>query len=62
MKANVFKNHLSLIVDFEKYCRVYQCMMHCDKLRYCNCNYYRDTKTCLTTVRESFPGGVYHNP
>ena len=60
MKVNVFKNHLGLIVDFEKYCRVYQCM-HCDNLWYRNCHYYRHTKTCLTTVCESFPGGVYHN-
>ena len=60
MKVNVFKNHLSLIVDFEKYCHVYQCM-HCNKLWYQNCHYYRHTKTCLTTVCESFPGGVYHN-
>ena len=60
MKVNVFKNHLSLIVDFEKYCHVYQCM-HCDKLWYQNRNYYRHTKTCLITVHKSFPGGVYHN-
>ena len=60
MKVNVFKNHLSLIVDFKKYSRVYQCM-HCDKLWYRNCHYFRHTKTCLTTVCESFPGGVYHN-
>ena len=60
MNVNVFKNHLSLIVDFEKYCHVYQCI-HCDKLWYCNSHYYRHTKICLTTVRESFPGGVYHN-
>ena len=60
MKVNVFKNHLSLIEDFEKYSHVYQCM-HCDKLWYQNRNYYRHTKTCLTTVRESFPEGVYHN-
>ena len=60
MKVNVFKNHLSLILDFEKYCRVYQCM-HCNKLWYQNRNYYRHTKTCLTTVHENFPGGVYHN-
>ena len=61
IKVIVFKNHFSLIIDFEKYCCVYQCM-HCDKLWYRNCDYYRHTKTCLTTVRESFPGGVYHNP
>ena len=61
MKVNVFKNHLSLIINFEKYSRVYQCM-HCDKLWYRNCHYYRHNKTCLTTVRESFPGGVYRNP
>ena len=60
MKVNIFKNHLSLIVDFEKYCCVYQCI-HCDKLWYRNNNYYRHTKTCLTTVHENFPGGVYHN-
>ena len=60
MKVNVFKNHLSLILDFEKYCCVYQCI-HCDKLWYRNNNYYRHTKTCLTTVHENFPGGVYHN-
>ena len=60
IKVNAFKNHLSLIIDFEKYCHVYQCM-HCDKLWYRNCHYYRHIKICLTTVRESFPGGVYHN-
>ena len=51
---------MSLIVDFEKYCHVYQCM-HCDELWYRNCDYYRHTKTCFTTVHESFPRGVYHN-
>ena len=61
LKVNVFENHLSLIIDFEKYCGVYQCK-HCDKLWYRNCHYYRHTKTCTTTVHESFPGGVYHNP
>ena len=61
MKVNVFENHLSLIIDFEKYCRVYQCK-HCDKLWYQNYNYHRHTKTCTATVHESFPGGVYHNP
>ena len=61
MKVNVFKNHLSLIVDFEKCCRVYKCI-HCDKLRYRNCDCYHHTKTCLTTFRKSFRGGVYHNP
>ena len=61
MKVNVFENHLSLIIDFEKYCSVYQCK-HCDKLWYRNSDYYRHTKTCTTAVYESFPGGVYHNP
>ena len=60
MKVNLFKNHLSLIVDFGKYSRVYQCM-HCDKLWYRNCHYYHHTKTCLTTILESFPRGIYHN-
>ena len=61
MRLNVFENHLSVIVDFERYCGVYQCV-HCDKLWYRNCNYYRHTKSCTTTVREVFPGGIHKNP
>ena len=60
MKLNVYENHLS-IIDFEKYCHVYQCV-HCSKLWYRNYHYYRHTKTCTTTVRESFPGGIHRNP
>ena len=33
MRLNVYENHLSVIVDFEHYCGVYQCV-HCDKLWY----------------------------
>ena len=61
MRLNVFGNHLSVIVDFERYCGVYQCV-HCDKLWYRNCDYYRHTKSCTTTVREVFPGGIHKNP
>ena len=61
MRLNVYENHLSVIVDFEHYCGVYQCV-HCDKLWYRNCDYYRHTKICTTTVREVFPGGIHKNP
>ena len=61
MQLNVYENHLSVIVDFELYCGVYQCV-HCDKLWYQNCDYYRHTKSCTTTVREVFPGGIHKNP
>ena len=61
MRLNVFGNHLSVIVDFERYCGVYQCV-HCDKLWYRNCDNYRHTKSCTTTVREVFPGGIHKNP
>ena len=61
MRLNVYENHLSIIVDFEHYCGVYQCV-HCDKLWYRNCDYYRHTKSCTTTVREIFPGGIHKNP
>ena len=61
MRLNIWKNHLSLIVDFERYCRVYQCI-HCGKLWDQNNNYYRHTKTCKTTVRDLFPGGIHKNP
>ena len=61
MRLNMWENHLSLIVDFEHYCRVYQCI-HCGKLWDQNNNYYRHTKTCKTTVRDLFPGGIHKNP
>ena len=46
---------------FSKYCHVYLCV-HCSKLWNHNRNYYRHTKTCTTTVCESFPGFIYRNP
>ena len=39
MRLNFYGNHLSVIVDFEQYCGVYQCV-RCDKLWYQNCNDY----------------------
>ena len=61
MRLNIWENHLSLIVDFEHYCRVYQCI-HCGKLWDQNCDYYRHTRTCKTTVCDLFPGGIHKNP
>ena len=61
MRLNVFGNHLSVIVDFELYCGVYQCV-HCGKLWDHSGNYYCHTKNCTTTVREVFPGGIHKNP
>ena len=61
MRLNVYKNHLSVIVDFEQYCGVYQCV-HCDKLWNDISHYYRHTKSCTTTVREVFSGGIHKNP
>ena len=61
MRLNVFENHLSVIVDFERYCGVYQCV-HCDKLWTNVKHYNRHTKSCTTTVREVFPGGIHKNP
>ena len=61
MRLHVYKNHLNVIVDFEHYCSVYQCV-HCDKLWYNvkHCNQH--TKSCTTTVRDVFPGGIHKNP
>ena len=61
MRLNVYENHLSVIVDFELYCGVYQCV-HCDKSWDHSGHYYRHTKSCTTTVREVFPGGIHKNP
>ena len=61
MRLNVYKNQLSVIVNFESYCGVYQCV-HCDKLWNDISNYYRHTKICTTKVREVFPGGIHKNP
>ena len=61
MRLNVYENNLSVIIDFEQYCGAYQCI-HCDKLWFQNCDYYRHTKSCTTTVREVFPGGIHKSP
>ena len=61
MRLNVYENHLSVIVNFESYCGVYQCV-HCDKLWYNSKHYNQHTKICTTTVREVFPGGIHKNP
>ena len=62
MQLNVFKNHLSLIVDLEKYCDVYQCQ-RCDKLWYGRKHFLRHTISCDQTVThtQSFPGGIFKN-
>ena len=60
MQWNVFKNDLSLIADFEKYCGVYQCQQ-CDKLRYGRKHFLRHTISCDQTVTQSFPGGIFKN-
>ena len=61
MRLNVYENHISVIVNFESYCGVYQCV-HCDKLWNDISNYYRHNKICTTTAREVFPGGIHKNP
>ena len=61
MRLNVYENHLSVIVDFERYCGVYQCV-HCDKLWYNVKHYNQHTKSCITTVCEVFSGGIHKNP
>ena len=60
MQLNVYENHLSVIVDFEQYCGVYQCV-HCDKLWNDISHYYCHTKSCTTTVREVFLNGIHKN-
>ena len=60
MQLNVFKNHLSLIVDFKKYCDVYQCQ-RCDKLWYGRKHFLRHTISCDQTVTQSFLGGIFKN-
>ena len=57
MRLNSWENDLSLIVNFEHYCIMYQCI-HCGKLWDSNCHYYRHTKTCKITVCDLFPGGI----
>ena len=61
MRLNIWKNHLSLIVDFEHCYNMYQCI-HCGKLWDRNCDYYCHSKTCKTTVCDVFPGGIHKNP
>ena len=60
IKLNIWKNHISLITDFEHYCGIYK-YIHCDKLCDSNCNYCRLTKTYKTAVRDLFAGGIHKN-
>ena len=60
MQLNVFKNHSSLIVDFEKYCDVYQ-RQRCDKLWYGRKKCSKHTSSCDQTVTQSFPDGIFKN-
>ena len=43
IRLNVYENPLSIIVNFDQYCGVYQCI-HCAKLWYRNCDYFRHQK------------------
>ena len=60
MRLNAHGNHLFVIVNFKQYCNVYK-GIHCNKLRNNVTNYHRHTKSCITTVRETFPGGIHKN-
>ena len=60
MQFNVFKNHLSLIVDFEKYCDVYQ-RRRCNKLWYGRKDFSRHTSSCDQTFTQPFPYGIFKN-
>ena len=55
MRLNVFGNYLSVIVNFEQYCGVYQCV-HCDKLWYNAKHYNQHTKSCTTMCVRFFLG------
>ena len=61
MRLKVYKNHLSIIVNFDQYCGVYQ-YVHYNKLWNDISHYYRYSKICTTTVRETFPGDIHKNP
>ena len=57
---NAHGDHLFVIVKFKQYFDVYK-SIHCNKLWNNVTNYYRHTKSCTTTVRETFPGGIHKN-
>ena len=61
MRLNAYENHLSRIMDFEKYCHVFQCAK-CNVLFNRKNNLNRHKKSCSGKVRETFPEGVYRNP
>ena len=61
MKLNLFKNHLSLVKDFDIYCHGFQCAK-CDRLFNRKDNYNQHLKTCTNEVRETFPGDIYKIP
>ena len=58
MKLNFFKNHLSLVKDFDTYCHVFQYTKR-DHLFSWRHDLTRHLKTCRNKVCETFPGGIY---
>ena len=60
MQLKVYENQHSIILNFEQYCGVYRCV-HCNNFWNQNCDYYRHSKSCTTTVRETFPENIHKN-
>ena len=57
MALNKYKNHLSLITDFEKYCAVF-CCMSCDKLHYGEFISYAIVKHVKSSPGKHIPGYI----
>ena len=59
IKLNIYENHLSLITDFDFYCKVFKCdrceLLFCRK----HSNFLRHTRTCESGVKNLYPGGIY---
>ena len=58
MALNKYQNHLSLIIDFEKFCAVYR-NMSCKKLHYDRKDFLRHCRTCKVITRQKHPRGIF---
>ena len=59
MKLNIYKNHLSLITDFDFYCKVFKCD-RCELLFYRKqSNFLTHTRTREGGMKNLYPGGIY---
>ena len=61
LNVNLHENHFSYIKDICMYCQSYRCSK-CDSLWKSHTRLLRHERTCESTSKRVYPGGVFHAP